>query len=56
MTKGKNERDDNIVEELREIKKLLIFALINDGVSQDAIAKALNLNQSSISRLFPKKK
>lgn len=36
-----------------DIKRLLIYGLLANGTSQDQIATALGVNQSSISRLFP---
>ena len=39
--------------ELAAIKRLLIFALLRAGASQKEIARALGVNQSSISRMFP---
>lgn len=38
---------------LEDIKRLLIMALLRSGASQDEIANALGVNQSTISRLFP---
>jgi len=45
---------DAIVAELTAIKRLLIVALLKQGLSQKDVAVALNVNQSSISRMFPK--
>lgn len=44
-----------VVREVEDIKRLLILALLRDGVPQAAIAKALGVSQPSISRMFPKK-
>jgi len=41
--------DSQLIVELQDIKKLLILALIHAGVSQDKIAVALQVNQSTIS-------
>jgi hypothetical protein len=41
--------------ELEDIKRLLMLGLLRDGVSQGDIAKALGVNQSTISRMFPAK-
>lgn len=43
-----------VATELEGIKKLLIFALLRNGSSQRDVAKALGVNQSTISRMFPK--
>jgi len=53
MAKQNLELDD-LISEMKDIKKLLIFILIKSGASQVEVATALNVNQSSISRLFPK--
>jgi predicted XRE-type DNA-binding protein len=44
-----------ILKELEDIKKLLMLGLLRDGISQADIAKALGVNQSTISRMFPGK-
>ncbi len=51
MAKEKN--NDPILNELIGIKRLLIFILIRDGVTQDEIAKALGVTQGTISKMFP---
>lgn len=38
-----------------DLKRLLVLALLKQGVPQSEIAKALGLNQSSVSRLLSKK-
>ena len=50
---AKGEEPDSVLRELESIKRLLIFALMRGGASQGDIAKALGVNQSSISRMFP---
>lgn len=50
--KVKSERD-SIVEELEAIKRLLVAILANDGVTQDQIAKVLQVSQPSVSRMLP---
>ena len=45
-----------IAEGLEDVKRLLIFALMRSGASQGDVAKALGVNQSSISRLVSKKR
>ena len=44
-----------IAEELTTIKKLLVVALLNSGVSQQKLAESLGVNQSSISRMMSKR-
>lgn len=48
----KNNSDD-ILNELVLIKKLLVYALLNNGASQKQIGSAIGVSQSSISRMFP---
>ena len=43
---------DALIATVEDIKRLLVLALLNGGASQADIAAALNINQSSISRLF----
>jgi len=48
--------DEQIVSELATIKRLLIFALMRNGASQEDVAKALGVDQSQVSRMFAKEK
>jgi len=41
-----------VLKELQDIKRLLVLALIENDVSQDKIANALDVNQSTVSRLI----
>ena len=44
---------DAVVDELATIRKLLVVAILNmPGMSQGKLAKALGINQSSISRML----
>jgi len=43
-----------VLTELVTIKRLLVFALLRGGASQTQIATALGVDQSQISRMFPK--
>jgi len=43
-----------LTEELIAIKRRLVYALLENGVSQEAVAAALGMNQSSVSRMFGK--
>ena len=45
---------DAVVKELVAIKKLLVYALLQNGMSQEAIASSLDMNQSNVSRMFGK--
>jgi predicted transcriptional regulator len=45
---------EQVVEELQSIKRLLALGLLKSGSSQTDLANALGVNQSSISRMFPK--
>ncbi len=45
---------DPIVDELVAIRKLLVYALVENGMSQEAVAAALGTNQSTVSRMFGK--
>lgn len=45
---------DAAVTELTAIKRLLVFAILKSGASQAEVAQALGVNQSQISRMFPK--
>lgn len=41
-----------VLKELQDIKRLLMLALMQGGQSQEKIAAALDVNQSTISRLL----
>lgn len=45
----------SVLKELQDIKRLLALGLLKSGASQGEVAKALGVNQSSVSRLFPGK-
>lgn len=51
--KKKNVPDDPVARGLDDIKRLLMLMLSRGGATQAEIAKALGVNQSSISRMFP---
>ncbi len=54
MAKRSGDSDPiGVLRELEDIKRLLMLALLRDGVSQAEIAKALGVSQPSISRMFP---
>lgn len=54
MPKKSGPSNDPIVDELESIKRLLAFGLLRSGASQGDIASALGVNQSNVSRMFPK--
>lgn len=44
----------DIGKELVAIKKLLILALANSGMTQGQIASALSIDRTNVGRMFPK--
>ena len=60
MNATKDNTSGNELREIRDlldqIRRLMIFSLLEDDFSQEDIAIALGISQSSISRLFPTKK
>jgi predicted transcriptional regulator len=40
-----------IAEEIVMVRKLMVFSLVNSGVSQEKLASALGVSQATISRL-----
>ncbi len=56
MAKKTGESDAvGALRELEQVKRLMILALLRDGVPQGDIAKALGVSQPTISRMFPGK-
>ena len=56
MAKRSDDSDaSSVPKELQDIKRLLMLALLRDGVSQGDIANALGVSQPTISRMFPGK-
>ncbi len=53
MAEEENETTHKI---LSDIRKLLIFNMLENGYSQAKVAEALGTSQASISRLFSKSK
>ncbi len=41
-----------ISDDLDAIKRLMIFNLLNDGISQAKVAESIGTSQASISRMF----
>lgn len=46
--------DPQAIKELVAIKKLLVLALVNSGLTQAQIATALDIDRTSVGRMFPK--
>lgn len=42
-----------LVKELQDFKRLTILAMLKFGFTQAEIAAALDVNQSTVSRMFP---
>ena len=53
---NKQRRGDTVTHELDSIKRLLVLQLITSGVQANAIASALGVDQSVVSRLVPSRK
>jgi DNA-directed RNA polymerase specialized sigma subunit len=51
--KNDNLNSDDMLNEIRDIKRLLIFGLLRSGVKQEDIGNALGVSQSTISKMFP---
>lgn len=47
------ESDDQIVNELIAIKRLLILLLVKAGASQGEVSIALEMDKSAVSRMLP---
>lgn len=45
---------DPILSELTMIRKLLVLALLRSGITQGQLGGVLGLDQSEVSRMFPK--
>ena len=45
---------DPILSELAMIRKLLVLALLRSGITQGQLGGILGLDQSEVSRMFPK--
>ena len=53
MSKEANDLS-SLLSELQDIKKLFILSLLQQGISQNDVAAALNVNPSTITRMLPK--
>ncbi|MDO8740353.1 MAG: helix-turn-helix domain-containing protein [Candidatus Woesearchaeota archaeon] len=47
--------DEKILNELKEIKKLMCFQLLASGVTPKGIAKMLGLSEKRVRNMFPVK-
>ena len=47
---------DPVIKELEAIKKLLVLALLTQGLEQKLIAKALQIDPAQLSRMMPARK
>lgn len=45
---------EEITRELATIRKLLVLALLNGGLTQDELGAALGVHGTTIGRMFPK--
>ena len=54
MPKSYDTASESQLAELVAIKRLLVFSLLRSGASQNEIAGALGMDQSQVSRMFPK--
>lgn len=53
VKKGADSEATSVLQELEDIKRLLLFALLKSGASQAEVANALGVSQPSVSRMFP---
>ncbi len=53
MSIKSKEKKDIYLKELEDLKRLLILHLLKQGASQTEVALALNVNKSTVSRMFP---
>jgi len=52
MNANKSDQLDTLTSEVESIKRLLLFWLLKNGLSQEDVARALGVNQSTVSRIF----
>jgi hypothetical protein len=51
-TKSATTSSDPTAKELQAIKRLMILFMIRNGLNQDDIAKALEMDRSTVSKMF----
>jgi DNA-binding transcriptional regulator LsrR (DeoR family) len=61
MTRGpaspsRKDRNDGVLQELSQIKRLLAVLLLKAGTTQSEIAAALEMDQADLSRMLPARK
>lgn len=50
-----NEKDEKaVLQDIRDVKMLLILQLLNAGVKQRPIARMLGISEATMSRMVPK--
>jgi predicted transcriptional regulator len=49
-----NESVQELLDEMRSVKMLLILQLLSTGVKQKQVAMMLNVSEATMSRLIPK--
>jgi predicted transcriptional regulator len=54
MNANKPDQFEALLAEIESIKRLLLYWLMKNGMSQEDVAKALGVNQSTVSRMFSK--
>lgn len=54
--KSRKQKGDPVADELDSIKRLLVLQLVTSGVQTTAIASALKVSKSVVSRLVPARK
>lgn len=53
MAKTNPDSESPELAELVSIKRLLVFALLKSGATQNEVAAALGVGQATVSRMFP---
>ena len=54
--KARKQKGDAVADELDSIKRLLVLQLLTSGIQANAIAAALGVDKSVVSRLVPSRK
>jgi len=56
MTQQKQEIMEALLSEITSVKRLIVLLLLKTGASQSEISLALEIDQSTVSRMFPSNK